>query len=418
MEFTFFNTKTGDIEEGYTYKWMQTTSDLLGFLIAAMVRDDVMTMPALTVTKDFIFNELRETCGRKISSEFKNGELSLDDIFVHSILVDDVDVDNPDDYKYVILSYTDENGKEVVLNDETVVENIINKKKYSKMGLMMDVRDDIKSFLNIYSESRFSPAFQDYFDGWVRKSGRCTIFNGMSDFQEYLDKSGDFIKSGRSGRDFILKESSYIKGFSGGCFNEVGSLNCYGVFLDEDDFQGYLANYLIKSGKYDTVHLEYFVPEGALADYPCKPNDLYVDIVVERGGEYLPVELKYKTKKAIVPLVRFDSFVGFHVFADQKAYPQNIYNFGKDVRRVELIRDRFSNVKNGLVVFLTNDPAYVPSPNNSRKSAMSAIGRKVDRVGKNDEFRLSRQYDVSWWRDCKCPLWMGGIDFYCTILEV
>ena len=121
---------------------------------------------------------------------------------------------------------------------------------------------------------------------------------------------------------------------------------------------------------------------------------------------------------AFVPLVRFDSFVGFHVLSDHKAYPDNIYRIGKDVRRVELIRDRFSNVNNGLVVFLTNDPAYVPSPNNSRKSAMSAIGKKVDRVGKNDEFRLSRPYNVSWWRDCERPLKMGGIDFYCTILEV
>ena len=286
------------------------------------------------------------------------------------------------------------------------------------MSLMTDVRDDIKSFLNSY-EGEFSVAFKDYLDGWARKSGRDVAFNESSDFQEYLEKylneSGFFSKAGTNGKDFILNESSDVQGFSEGCSEKFESLK---IFLDEDDFQGYLANYLIKSGKYDTVHLEYFVPEGALAGYPWKPNDLYVDIVVERGGEYLPIELKYKTKKAIVPLVRFGSFVGFHVLSDHKAYPDNIYRIGKDVRRVELIRDRFSNVNNGLVVFLTNDPAYVPSPNNSRKSALAGIGKRVDGVGENTTFSLSQSYDVSWWRDCERPLKMGGIDFYCTILEV
>ena len=113
---------------------MQSTSDLLGYLCAVMTDDYILNLPGMAVTKDFIFNTLQETCGKKLSNLFRNGELSLDDIFVHSILVDDVDVDNPDDYKYVILSYTDENGKEVVLNDVTVVEKIIYKKNIVKWG--------------------------------------------------------------------------------------------------------------------------------------------------------------------------------------------------------------------------------------------------------------------------------------------
>ena len=289
------------------------------------------------------------------------------------------------------------------------------------MSLMTDVRDDIKSFLNSY-EGEFSVAFKDYLDGWVRTLGRDVVFKGSSDFQEYLEKylneSGFFSKAETDDQDFILNESSDVQGFSEGCFAKLGSLK---IFLNEHDFRSCLANYLIKSGKYDTVHLEYFVPEDALAGYPWKPSDLSVNIVVERGGEYLPIELEYKTKNAIVPLVRFDSFVGFHVFADQGAHPQSIYNFGKDVCRIELIRNRFSNVNNGLVVFLTNDPAYVPSPNNSRKSVLSGIGKNVDGVGNNaafSVFSLSKPYSVSWWRDCKCPLKMCGIDFYCTILEV
>ena len=117
FSFEYLDNKSGDVNKGYTYKWMRSTSDLLGFLTAAMVRDSVMTMPALQVTKDFIFNELNETCGRKISSDFKNGGLTLDDIFVHSMLIDDIEMDKPDEYPYVILSFIDENGEKVVVND-------------------------------------------------------------------------------------------------------------------------------------------------------------------------------------------------------------------------------------------------------------------------------------------------------------
>ena len=71
FSFEYLDNKSRDVNKGYTYKWMRSTSDLLGFLTAAMVRNSVMTMPALQVTKDFIFNELNDTCGRKISSDFK-----------------------------------------------------------------------------------------------------------------------------------------------------------------------------------------------------------------------------------------------------------------------------------------------------------------------------------------------------------
>ena len=47
----------------------------------------------------------------------KNGGLTLDDIFVHSMLIDDIEMDKPDEYPYVILSFIDENGDKVVLND-------------------------------------------------------------------------------------------------------------------------------------------------------------------------------------------------------------------------------------------------------------------------------------------------------------
>ena len=142
FRFEYLDNKSGDVNKGYTYKWMQTTSDLLGFLTAAMVRDSVMTMPALQVTKDFIFNELNETCGRKISSDFKNGELTLDNIFVHSMLIDDIEMDKPDEYPYVILSFIDEDGEKVVVND------IDSRKKHRKT---LDLNSD--NFKRMYANA-------------------------------------------------------------------------------------------------------------------------------------------------------------------------------------------------------------------------------------------------------------------------
>ena len=143
FRFEYLDNKSGDVNKGYTYKWMRSTSDLLGFLTAAMVRDSVMTMPALQVTKDFIFNELNDTCGRKISSDFKNGGLTLDNIFVHSMLIDDIEMDKPDEYPYVILSFIDEDGEKVVVNDIINIEKIANDRTMKSKLVYPDLSDMI-----------------------------------------------------------------------------------------------------------------------------------------------------------------------------------------------------------------------------------------------------------------------------------
>ena len=42
----------------------------------------------------------------------------------------------------------------------------------------------------------------------------------------------------------------------------------------------------------------------------------------------------------------------------QGAQDLGMYDFWKDVRRVELVRNRFERVKGGLAVFVTNDELY------------------------------------------------------------
>ena len=129
------------------------------------------------------------------------------------------------------------------------------------------------------------------------------------------------------------------------------------LLFNERDFQMHLAIWLRSSANhYDDVDVEYYVPWQELENYIWE-SELRLDIVVMKKGEYCPVELKYKTKKVERKISRFDEMLSEKVIVmkNQGAQDLGMYDFWKDVRRVELVRNRFEKVKNGLAVFVTND---------------------------------------------------------------
>ena len=129
------------------------------------------------------------------------------------------------------------------------------------------------------------------------------------------------------------------------------------LLFNERDFQMHLATWLRNStNKYDDIDVEYYVPWQELKDYVWE-SELRLDIVVKKGDEYCPVELKYKTKKVERQISRFDEVMHDKVVVmkNQGAQDLGMYDFWKDVRRVELVRNRFERVKGGLAVFVTND---------------------------------------------------------------
>ena len=70
------------------------------------------------------------------------------------------------------------------------------------------------------------------------------------------------------------------------------------LLFNERDFQMHLATWLRNSANlYDDVDVEYYVPKSELENYIWE-SELRLDIVVNKDGEYCPVELKYKTKKS------------------------------------------------------------------------------------------------------------------------
>lgn len=180
------------------------------------------------------------------------------------------------------------------------------------------------------------------------------------------------------------------------------------LLFNERDFQMHLAIWLRNSNHYDDVDVEYYVPYQELDGYIWK-NELRLDILVSKNGEYLPVELKYKTKGVQRKLRRFDEELEeVEVIKNQGAKDWGMYNFWKDVRRIELVRKRFPNVKNGLAVFLTNDQSYLNTP---KKTSNNYAFRMVEGLNPAEkhwhnpqsasakthpDFEVEKEYEIQW----------------------
>ena len=141
------------------------------------------------------------------------------------------------------------------------------------------------------------------------------------------------------------------------------------VFCNECDLQLQLARYLSCSYK---IHLEYFIPYSAveaqmksklLSEHDYKPQNLYIDIVVEKDGEFLPIELKYKTMPINAEVYRFgEKLEKLEILKNHGARDLGAYDFWRDVSRIECLIKKFSNVKSGIALFVTNDQGYWTLP--------------------------------------------------------
>lgn len=182
------------------------------------------------------------------------------------------------------------------------------------------------------------------------------------------------------------------------------------LLFNERDFQMHLATWLRNSANaYDDVDVEYYVPWQELECYVWQ-SELRLDIVVKKDGVYCPVELKYKTKKVERQISRFDEALHdkIVVMKNQGAQDLGMYDFWKDVRRVELVCRRFNRVKGGLVVFVANDPFYTKgskSTSNNHLFSMSEGEHDTIKHWANPEstcakshpdFEVERKYAIHW----------------------
>lgn len=189
-------------------------------------------------------------------------------------------------------------------------------------------------------------------------------------------------------------------------------------FFGEGEFKSSLAHFLNKSDHGYNVFTEYAVRKKDLEGYSannCLPtersldswlgNVIYIDLVLEKDGKYIAIELKYKHKTDTFDFTRFGcSSVGKHTFTNHGAHNDNLYAYWKDVKRLELIRSRFSNVVAGMAIFLTNEECYTKdSESRSSYKAFTLVPEHLESVDKhwsrgnnlNMERRLAKQPDIT-----------------------
>lgn len=200
------------------------------------------------------------------------------------------------------------------------------------------------------------------------------------------------------------------------------------LLFNERDFQMHLATWLRNSANcYDDVDVEYYVPCQELDNYVWD-SELRLDIVVKKDSEYCPVELKYKTRKVERKISRFDEELAGNVVVmkNQGAQDLGMYDFWKDVRRVELVRNRFERVKGGLAVFVTNDGFYIKgskeSSNNYLFNMSAGKAHSKQKYWAKPEstcakthpnFEVEKEYTIDWYDKV-----VDGVQFYYCILSI
>lgn len=181
------------------------------------------------------------------------------------------------------------------------------------------------------------------------------------------------------------------------------------LLFNERDFQMHLATYLRESKHYDDVDVEYYVPQTELNGYVWQ-SELRIDIVVRKEKEYFLIELKYKTKKVEKEIARFGEVLKNKVVVmkNQGAQDLGMYDFWKDVRRIELVRNRFGNVKGGLAVFVTNDESYEKESKASSNHVNFSMSKGKHSIMKHwlnpnstcakthPNFEVEKEYEIQW----------------------
>ena len=183
------------------------------------------------------------------------------------------------------------------------------------------------------------------------------------------------------------------------------------LLFNERDLQMHLAMWLRNSTtRYDDVDVEYYVPKSELENY-IWDSELRLDVVVKKDDEYCPIELKYKTRKVKRKISRFDEDLtdDVVVMKNQGAQDLGMYDFWKDVRRVELVRNRFERVKGGLAVFVTNDRFYTKGSKESSNNYLFGMAGEATRSTKkhwakpestcaktHPNFEVEREYSIEW----------------------
>nr|WP_314603958.1 hypothetical protein [uncultured Capnocytophaga sp.] len=196
------------------------------------------------------------------------------------------------------------------------------------------------------------------------------------------------------------------------------------LFYNERDLQVNLALFLKNKGYYKNVFLEYSLPTKMLYPNSKSSADVRIDIVVEKNGKFIPIELKYKTEKVTGELHRFGEKPLGTILKKQGAQNIGKYSFWKDIERIERIKENFKNVQTGYCVFITNDKSYTqPSGGATAPFSMEAGATRmgnldwdgdVELANRLSTISLKEKHTIKKWDTAENE----GITFHYCIVEV
>lgn len=120
------------------------------------------------------------------------------------------------------------------------------------------------------------------------------------------------------------------------------------LFVSEADFQLELAWLIKELYPNAIVRMEYC---------PQFDTNMHIDILVTIEEEWIPIELKYKTKGC-------NKQVDGELYnlKNHSAKDINCYAYLKDIQRIETIRKNVSSFKEGYAILITNELSYTKTP--------------------------------------------------------
>lgn len=202
------------------------------------------------------------------------------------------------------------------------------------------------------------------------------------------------------------------------------------TFYNEASLQLNLSNYLINTGHYASIEVEYLIVSPDEVE-GLKSKRCFIDVVVKSElGEYALLELKYPLH---IPEGLITSRLGSNDLKKEdyavNQGAQNVvrYLFWKDVKRIEYFSSLSKDAVGGIALLLTNDSIYWTAPKSegdtmalyrefSLKAGQSSLSTKSRRWREEDGtervwnsypgFDLEKAYPL-YWGDPLTPIKVG-----------
>lgn len=179
------------------------------------------------------------------------------------------------------------------------------------------------------------------------------------------------------------------------------------LFFNERDMQVDLAVWLAQTAHYNEVRTEYYIPNEELKPGYVWDSEMRIDIALRKFDEWLIIELKYKTDEISEIISRFgEPLDGKHLIVKhQGAQNLSMYDFWKDVRRIEIVKQRFNSVVGGIALFLTNDKYYPKGPKEGVSCSKFSMAEGTHGTDKswqgtsdtdNPNFKTQQPYTLHW----------------------